>query len=392
MKRILFLHSQTLHAKVTIPLALCFASHGYGVSYLVNLPTFFGRSFGFSARYIRANPTGVRIINPEALQFVARLVGYGDQWSKVRREIGYHLWRRFGQFDAIIATSKNIPWLRSIRAKHGTLSFAVGYEHIPFAIKIDDPFRSQSDPSELESVFLTDNAFSQAHRLQEILQSCGLHPCGFTYLDKVYQRYNARDWSDERFVLVFHPGGYRRVITEPGDPRAVCYAKQRAFLERLCVPLLQAGFKPVVKIHPLRAKFHDLADVQGIVKDIVRENGLDAESIICIGPESWYWDYAFRSSFILTSGSSSIYELWSVGLRNVFVCDFEGSARSQKFRFFDSICIDSYEEYLDFISTEAFRHRPLDELTAQAFDAYHGLFNGQATQTAYELISNELQA
>jgi hypothetical protein len=392
MKHILFLNSQTLHAKVTIPLALCFTRHGYGVSYLVNLPTLFGRSFGFSDRYIRANPTGVGIINPEALQFVARLIGYGDDWSKYRREIGYHLWRHFGQFDGIIATSKNIPWLRSIRAKHGSPAFAVGYEHIPFTIKIDDPFRSQSDPSELESVFLTDNAFSKAHGFQEILQSCGLHPCGFTYLDKVYQRYNARDWSEERVVLIFHPGGYRRVITKPGASRAICYTKQRAFLENLCIPLLQAGFKPVLKIHPLRAQFHDLADVQEIVEDIVHENELDEDSIICIGPESWYWDYAFKSSFILTFGSSSIYELWSAGLRNVFVCDFEGSTRSQKFRFFDSIFIDSYEEYLDFVNVEASRHRPLDALTAQAFEAYHGLFNGQATQTAYELISNELRA
>lgn len=393
MKRVLFIHTQTLYSKVTIPLALYFARSGYGVSYAVNRPTFLGRSFGFSDRYIRNKPTSVAVINPEALQFAARLIGYEEQWQAHSGQIDYVWRKKFKQFDAVIGTTKNLDWLREIKSRYGIPTFAIGYQHIPFVAQIDHQFDSYEGTSEKESIFLTDNAFANAHNFRQILRSCGLRLCTFTFLDKVYQNYQAQKplrEEEARFVLIFHPGGYRRVLTEASDSKAACYAKQKRFLEQLCLPLVQAGLKPVVKIHPLRAKFHDLNDVKTILRGIERENNLDEQSMLCIGPESWYWQYAFRSSFILTFGSSSIYELWSAGLSNVFVCDFVGRARSQKFRFFDSIFIPSYDAYLEFVTNEGVRDQQFDGLTSQVFEGYRGLFNGQAAQTAYQLISQQL--
>ncbi len=401
VKHLLFLHSHTLHAKVTIPLALRLAQDGYQVSYLVNRPTFLARSFGFSARYVRSHPTAVAIINPESLRYVARLIGYEQAWQEGSRKIGY-VWRRglndYGRFDGLVSTTKDMRLLRRIRERYSVPAFAVGYQHIPFLVKIDEQFRPETrffgeNLVSSESAFLTDNAFSRAHRFPDILQSCGLYPCGFTYLDRVYAGRQEQEANrDERTVLIFHPGGYRRVLTEPGDSREVCYARQRAFFEKLCLPLVKAGLRPVIKIHPLCARFHDLPDVEKVAREIEAHHRLPADSILCIGPESWYWKYAFQSRFILTFGSSSVYELWSSGLSNVFVCNFEGGVRSQKFRFFNSIFIDGYEEYLDFVSAEVFRHRPLDALATQVFDAYHSLFDGQATRKVCGLINQELRS
>lgn len=386
------MHGHTLHTAVTIPLAIYFARLGWQVAYAINGPTFLGVSYGFSDRYIRANPTSVSIVNAKSLRFVARLIGYEEEWLASQRRTEYVKTGSFDGYEAIVATTKDIPRLRQMGREHGLPAFAVGYQHIPFMARVDAPLHSHNGAAERDSVFLTDNAFSQSHKFPEVLSGCGLRLCGFTNLDRpwAYRRDHEDTDAERRWVLIFHPGGYRGVVSQPSDPKGVCHANQKAFVERLCLPLVKAGYTPVIKIHPLRARFHDLEDVTEIVAGVERENGLDAGGIVCVGPESWYWEYALKSSFILTFGSSSVYELWSAGLRNVFVCNFEGQARSRRFDFFESIFIESYEQYLDLISTESFRGLALDPLTAKVFDGYSSLFNGRSTQTAYELINGEL--
>ena len=378
---------------MTIPLAVRFVRLGWQVAYAVHGPTFLGMSYGFSDRYIRANPTNVTIVSAKSLRFVARLIGYEEEWLASQRRTEYVKTGSFGGYQAIVATTKDISRLRQMGREYRLPVFAVGYQHLPFVARVDAPLHSHNGAAERDSVFLTDNAFSRSHKFPKDLGGCGLQLCGFTNLDRVWAYRREHEGTDgRRWVLIFHPGGYRGVVSQPGDPAGVCYARQKAFVERLCLPLVKAGYTPVVKIHPLRARFHDLKDVTEIVAAVERENGFDAGSIVCAGPEAWYWEYAFKSSFILTFGSSSVYELWSAGLRNVFVCNFEGQSRSRRFDFFESVFIESYRQYLKLISTESFRNLALDSLTAEVFEAYHSLFDGRSTDTAYELIESELAA
>ena len=119
VKSILFIQSQTLYAKVTIPVALECLKQGWSVTFQVNRPVVFGRSIGFSENFIKRNPTTVSIINPESLQFVADLIGLGDDWGKASKDINFSLGAIFltNRFDIVIGSSKNISILEKIQKK-----------------------------------------------------------------------------------------------------------------------------------------------------------------------------------------------------------------------------------------------------------------------------------
>jgi hypothetical protein len=396
MKKILFFHATTLNSKVTIPLVIRLVEEGYAVSYRITRPNL----LGFSAREIKSNPTGVATINRKSLEYVSRLINYHHEFSSVSGKVSYVIRvRSYQDFDAVVSVAKTsrIDNLRRINSKFGVAAFALGYQHFPFFVKVNSDFRTHSTGKERDSVFFRDNPFTQHHEFAGFSPSTdGLRFCCFTYLDKVYRDLSNSIHSSKsgspNTVLVFHPGGYRGVVTQYGDSKRTSYAKQSAFIKKVCIPLVHSGFRPVIKVHPLRARYHDLSDLSEIISSLEKDYSLESGSICCIAADSWYWQYAFESSFILVFGSSSLYELWSTGLKNVFVCNFEGKERSKKFGCFESVFINTYEEYLEFIRTEAFQYTEFDPLTSQVFDAYHSLFNGQATQTAYELISNELRA
>ena len=109
-------------------------------------------------------------------------------------------------------------------------------------------------------------------------------------------------------------------------------------------------------------------------------------------PDCFIYVKDAQSRFIFTFGSTSLYELWSAGVRNAYVCNFVGPTRSRKYRFFESIFIDSYEDYLELIRNQDFQPDNLDALTAQVSDAYHDLFSGCIAQTACQSILNELES
>ena len=392
MKRILVLHGHALYAKVLIPVVSKLLHSGHKVVYKVNRPSVFGFSYGFSERYIRSNPNQVEIINPRSLRYVAGLIDHTSDWSASQAKIKYHWRGRLGKFDAVISTTKELPRLRKMSAALDAPAFALGYQHIPFMLKVDRVFRSYDDYTEQNSVFLSENSFSLMHSFPEILENSGLFNVGFTYLDTVWESRNTIDKRTEkdRSVFIFHPGGNRGVFTNPGDSKQVCYANQKKYLTNICLPLIKQGFSPIIKIHPLRAEFHDFVDVSRILSEIEREHGLKPGQIKCIKPGVWYWEHAIKSEFILSFGSSSIYELWSAGLRNVFVCNFTGKARSQKFEFFDSIVINSYDEYQEMIETGEYARRELNELAEDVFSIYSSSFNGKSALNAAELIVREI--
>jgi len=392
VKRILVSHGHALYAKVLIPVVSKLLQSGHQVVYKVNRPSAFGLSYGFSERYIRSNPNQVEVINPQSLRYVAGLIDHTPDWSASQGKLKYHWRGRLGKFDAVISTTKELPRLRKMSAALNAQAFALGYQHIPFMLKVDSAYQSYDDEAEQRSVFSTENSFSRIHSFPEILENSGLFNVGFTYLDKVWDSRNAIDNRSEqdRSVFIFHPGGNRGVFTNPGDSRQVCYANQKKHLADICIPLIEQGFSPILKIHPLRAEYHDFVDVSRILFEIEREHDLEAGQIKCLEPGVWYWEYAMNSEFILTFGSSSIYELWSAGLRNVFVCNFTGRSRSQKFEFFDSIVIDTYDEYLGMIESGDYAGRELNKLGEEVFKVYYNSFDGQSAQSAADLILAEI--
>jgi hypothetical protein len=385
MKSILFIQSQTLYAKATIPVAIECVKNGLPVTFQVNRPVFLGYSFGFSDNYIKNNPTSVGIINPHSLQYVADVIGLGEEWRAIKKKINFSFTGIFfpKRFLVVVGTTKNMDVLNKISNK-GVNTFALGYQHLPVFLKVNKKkFKKQETDS--QSVFFSDNEFSNDHKFENIVKNHEVTLSGFTYLDNIFKQ--SADASACDKVLIFHPGGYRGVVSSPGDSKDTCYRKQKDFLNKLCVPLISKGLKPVVKIHPLRALYHDFDDLIELSKIVENENNLPNNSIQILGPKEWVWSIAFNSCFVITFGSSAVYELWSLGIKNVYVCGFISAVRSQRFNYFDSVFIDSIDKYNSLINNPEINRCPsFDEITNSVFSAY----NDVSCNNSVELVTNEI--
>ena len=387
MARVLIYQNLTMYNKVTVPMAIHLARMGHEVSILANRPTFGGWSFGFSQRYITNNPTSVGVVNPEAVHFIADTIDYRHDFEECADRIGFVNRIRANRYDFIVGTTKNLHRLQELNKEQHCPAFALGYQHLPFFLKVGEPF---SGGAEVESPLLQENVFTTHHDWREILAPHGVRLCNFTHLDKVYQRVSEGGGQVGQQVLIFHPGGYRDVVTAPGANKRDSYESQATFLESVCLPLLDVGLQPVVKVHPWRARYHDLEDLRIITADLERRRGLKVGSIQLIGPREWYWDCAIRSAFILSFGSSSLYELWGAGIHKVYVCHFSGTIRSGLFEFFDSIFIKSHAAYRDFLENARYLNRKHDDFTKSIMTSYSDLFDGKACKKAYDLIVGEL--
>lgn len=387
--RILFFNSQTLHAKATLPVALALADLGREVVFQVNRPTLWGRSWGFDDDYIRDHPTNVQIISPQSLALVAKLIGLEKDWARLSGRFRYVRRPKPGGWAAVAATTKNIDQLRTIKAESGVPCFAVGYEHLPLLLKIDQPFR-RNDETGRETVFTTDNLFSRERSLGDILAGHGLRLTGFTHLDAVHRYLQTNRPAAGESVLVFHPGGRRGVVSRPEDSPTQCLASQKAWLDRICRPLVETGFQPLIKVHPLRARYHDLADLQPLARELEGEHSWPAGAIGFVGPDDWYWPWALTSRALLNHGSSSIYEVWAAGLGNLYICNFEGRARSGRFGFFEDIFIDGHQDYLARIKAGQLGRAGSTGLAARARRDYQTGFTGISAADAAEAIVGEI--
>lgn len=380
--RFLIQHTHTLHAKVTIPLACWLSNQGHEVVFRLKKD----RWHRFSSRYIQTHPTHVSIIDREALRYVAQIIGYAMDWQEVESRIDVSSSIRERTFDAVISSTKELDELRQLQERMALAAFAIGYQHLPVLLNVGGKFHGM-DPEATSSLLLASNPFTQMHGFPALLNGCDVRLNGFLYLDRVYAQRSPvaaqRPWA-----LIFHPGGYRGIVSEPGENRTACLVKQRALLERVCLPLLQVGLRPVVKVHPLRAQYHDLVDIQRLISDLEREQRINPGTIVCLAPEASYSEYARNSQYILTYGSSAVYELWSAGLTQVMVCHFEGKSRSQKFRMFPTITMDTYSDYLSFLKTK--QPLQLDPFTQSIADSYASLTTGQATATAGKCLIETL--
>jgi len=128
------------------------------------------------------------------------------------------------------------------------------------------------------SVFFSENPFSTSHSFRGQVKDTDLRICNFTHLDTVYGLDRQSETVPEN-ILIFHPGGYRGVLSQPGADRSTCYLAQRQFLETIFLPILHRGLTPIIKLHPLRATFHDVADLKRITRQFEDDFGVETGGI-----------------------------------------------------------------------------------------------------------------
>jgi len=381
--KVLIINSHTLYLKSTLPVAIAMLKMGWDVTFSrekFRLLDFWKKKKFHS--YILNNPTSVEIINEEATSYVARIIGQEEEWNEYKSKVSYSFFAVLKQkkFDLVLATIKNRNQV--INRKNVIL---LGYEHLPilgrFASEPIDNYVNR------KTIFFSDNQFTLDHQFSEIFKNLNISLLTFPWLDKVIQTsYKRNRPKIKKKVLIFHPGGYRNVLSSPGDDKKICYASQENFIEKICIPLIDKGFYPIIKVHPLRAIYHDKDDLDLLT---AKFNSKYRNKIEILSADSWHWDHAYDSKFILTFGSSSIYDLWSAGIKNVFICNFFGEDRSKRFNYFDSVFINSHDDYIELVQKFANGKKIVfDQFTNKVMHSYSSICNGDSIP----MIISEIQS
>ena len=104
---------------------------------------------------------------------------------------------------------------------------------------------------------------------------------------------------------------------------------------------------------------------------------------------SSYWDEVEKSYLIVSLGSSSLYELYSMGASQIVICDFFGRARSSKFSMFPEILISDEKTYQSLFDGNQIEKRlSVAGLRHDVFKAYSSLFSERVTHhICSEIIS-----
>ncbi|NQT06260.1 MAG: hypothetical protein HQ575_01825, partial [Candidatus Omnitrophica bacterium] len=329
--RISFYLSHALYAKSLIPIIVRLAKGGHDICISKNRLGF----LRYEPQLYGANPTANRFVNRSSFDYVAKISGYGDEWAAVRNTVRF-VFRIPMNADAIITTTKDMKILSRVKAKYPDKGlFAVGYQHMPFILSMGRPFVRKNLPEICTDVFMNANAFSHIHRFPEYISDYGITFRGFPHVEKIHRMYEAAEFGKGgRYVLVFHPGGYREIITERGNDKKTSYDKQKAFIDIVCTPILRRGLIPVIKIHPLPARYHFKEDIEEILKGMAASRS-EFQDVIVESED--YFKYLNNTDTVVTFGTSGVYELFSVGLKRLIVCNFIGRSRSRKFSFMKGI-------------------------------------------------------
>jgi hypothetical protein len=385
MKKILFYASHTLYYKVLIPVIIELVKKGHQVSVLSNRPNF----YKYTPKKYSHRPTSNNCINKHSIRYSASLINYLDEFKQIEKKIKYVFFNKIEKYDIIIGVIKDFEKVKNIKKNGVKKIYIVGYQHMPFLLSLNKKISDKNVNILNKKLFLEDNQFSRLHRSKELVldkEVAGYIFVNFTYLDKIYQTLKNITQVKKKYVLIFHPGGYRDVITKYGENKKNSYKKQKEFIKILCKPVFDKGLIPVLKVHPLFAKYHSFKDLNIIKNDLVKEDKNYEKFIIT---EDIYWDYAIKSKFILTLGSSSLYELYAAGINNVVVINFFGEKRSSLFKMFDNIIINSIDEYITLIKS----NKDFDEIFKngkKAFEIYYKAYSSLNTGNSVKTIINNI--
>lgn len=321
--------SQTLYLKTLLPIILNYKIQNK-FFILSNIKSFFYRFYDIS-NFIKKNPTKFNLFNKNSLFFVTKIidVDYSIFENSIKLKFLY-FFKIIKKNSILICTTKDLAYAKKNRKKFKKI-IIVGYQHMPF-IGTYNFSKIYEDKFGLQS-----NTFFNQNNFYDVLKNINLNKCKFLNLLYENDKYIP---SSNKKILVFHPGGYRGVITNNNDNKKVSYEKQNKFFENLLIPLLNEDYSLYIKVHPLAAQFHEYHDIKNIINSNPRIS-LFENKITILDRFHDYRNIAINSDFNLTFGSSAIYELWSIGAFNSYICTYLNDDRSHKFKIFKDINIDN---------------------------------------------------
>ena len=301
-------------------------------------------------------PTKVTGINKTSLAWLAGKMGYAEEWQHAAR--GWQFGTREAKADRYVTTTKDPEWARSQHIA-GRRAFTVGYQHIPFVTEVRI---GEYGPIEPLGPFGPGHPFCKLHKVSEALQ--GFYtPCGFPHLDK-----KPVDLEAPRpTVLLQHHGGYRGI------------AGHRWMIE-ICLSIVEAGYDAAISAHWIPGLGYDDISLHYAMK-----GGFPYSTGYWFTP---HWrSVAAKCKLTLTTGSSAAYEMWSVGLKNVYILTYLGGSRDRAFRMFPDICINSEDELKLLLSGRLGKgNYPMTQEVMEAFDSIH---TGQGAKIAADVIEGE---
>ena len=351
--RILFYASHLLHHRSLIPV-MCELSHrGHEIVVQTTRPDW----MGMPTWQMNWRPTKVTGVNRTSLAWLAGKMGYSEEWQQAAGS---------GQFgmgaaraDWYVTTTKDMQWLLSLRP---SWRCAIGYQHLPAIISLDS--RGIWFPSDFPTAFRPHHPFEDLHHFSQTMKQGVCIPCGFPHLDdKVRIDFGSR----MNAVLIQHPGGSRGI-------------DGHAWLANICKALDFAGLRVYVCPHYIPGHGYDAAS---LVIALARHGFLRAHMV-----RHW-WEVAGYCDLILTTGSSAAYEMWAVGLTNVFVMNIAGGHRHEKFGIFKDLMLDSAGDLRRLVRSLPGSAQATEPLTRDVMAAYRSLHTGQGVKPAADVIEGK---
>mgnify|MGYP001579326385 CR=1 FL=1 len=349
--RILLHGSHLLHWRSLIPVACELSHRGHKIVVQTTRPDW----MGMPTWQMNWRPTKVTGVNRTSLAWLAGKMGYGEEWQETALRFTLR-WR--DSYDAYVHTTKAIrSWGQLCPAK----TWAVGYQHLPVVVRSTGRFPRQW--ANIPSVFLPNNPFAELHDFGWLLNWGDAWPCGFPHLDKVRIDFGSR----MNAVLIQHPGGSRGI-------------DGHAWLANICKALDFAGLRVYVCPHYIPGRGHDAAS---LVTALARHGFLRAHMV-----RHW-WEVAGYCDLILTTGSSAAYEMWAVGLTNVFVMNIAGGHRHEKFGIFKDLMLDSADDLRRLLRSLPGSAQATEPLTREVMQAFRDVHGGQGAKTAADVIEGK---
>jgi hypothetical protein len=378
--RILFYASHTLYTKSLIPLILELSKQRK-----IYIATNRFNFMNYSPQTNMTKPTANRYVNKSSYEYVSNLLFIKEHWTE-KKNIKFKFKPLIMGYDLVISTIKDAGKLSKYANIFPKTKFLfVGYQHMPFALSRNFIFEKKIDINE-KNIFLSNNEFNKKHKFKEFIDNVKADDilfCGFPHIHSIKKHFlQKQNKKDKKYVLIFHPGGYRDVFTAEGETKSKCFSIQKEIFQELCIPILTKGLIPVIKIHPLAAQYHFQKDIEKIINEITLNN-IDFNQVIIENDN--YFKYLDETKYIVLFGSSGVYELFSLGIKNLLICDFYGKDRSSKFKFFNDVFISSIDEYKKIFNN-------LQEININEATLYHDVYSSymktNEKQLADLLLSN----
>jgi len=347
--RIVFFASHLLHHRVLLPVVCELTKRGHDITVQTNRAAW----RGLPSCQMALKPTMVTGINEASLDWVADLISYHCVWKKAKERIKFARYFVPEEYDCAVSTTKDMARLESLRRPINgyTSGVAIGYQHLPAVVVLGRAMERNRYPTEMPDAFRIGSPFESRHQFRNLYSGNTVYPCGFPHLDHVA----AGPKVDSNEVLIIEHGAGRKMPFRNDD-----------WLGRILSDIRDCGLKPVIAKHALRGLF--APRYTSAVETV----------------SSW-WPRAARVKLILTTGSSCMYEMWSIGLRNAFVVGYEGGGRAEAFRMFPDIYL-AHREQLRAVLRCPELQQPRDAVTRKVIEGFQKLHDGKGAKTAADII------